>query len=74
MDKAIGKLRPRLDPRTAFANRLIIMDGDNPDIDSEMWSQIWERFIYGVAFPIVVKTMLRGKRQEKMGKKEKEGN
>ncbi len=59
VDKAIAKLRPRLHPRTAIANRLTSMGGENPDIDSEIWSQIWEKFVYGIAFPIVVGGILR---------------
>ena len=59
LDRAIVRLRPRLDPRTAFANGLFWMADGNPDIDSEMWSKIWERFIYGIAFPLTVRTLLK---------------
>jgi hypothetical protein len=58
-EKAIPRLRPRLEIRSAFAHGDIWMPGNNPDIDTEMWSQIWEKFVYGIAFPLVIENMLR---------------
>ncbi|MBA7682983.1 hypothetical protein ES703_91339 [subsurface metagenome] len=64
IDKVIPQLYPRLDFRTALANRLITVSGDKPDVDSEEWAQIIERVLLKIAFPIVVRGILR-KRREK---------
>lgn len=52
------QLYPRLDIRTALANRLVVVGGDKPDIDSEEWAQILEKFLLKIAFPIVVRALL----------------
>lgn len=57
------QLYPRLDFRTALANRLISIGGDTPDVDSEEWAQIIEKVLLKVAFPLVVKAMLREKKK-----------
>ena len=59
IDKVIPQLYPRLDFRTALANRLITVSGDKPDVDSEEWAQIIERVLLKIAFPIVVRGILR---------------
>ncbi|MBA7657081.1 hypothetical protein ES703_65011 [subsurface metagenome] len=64
IDKVIPQLYPRLDFRTALANRLITVSGDKPDVDSEEWAQIIEKVLLKIAFPIVVRGILR-KRREK---------
>ncbi|GAH47350.1 unnamed protein product [marine sediment metagenome] len=64
IDKVIPQLYPRLDFRTALANQLITVSGDKPDVDSEEWAQIIERVLLKIAFPIVIRGILR-KRREK---------
>lgn len=59
IDKAIPRLYPRLDFRAALANRLITVSGDSPDVDSEEWAQILEKLLFKIAFPIVVRSLLR---------------
>lgn len=59
IDKAIPRLYPRLDFRTALANRLITISGDKPDVDSEEWAQIIERVLLKIAFPLVIRSMLK---------------
>ncbi len=58
-EKALMHLYPRLDFRTAIANGFITVDGDKPDVDSEEWSQILDAVLLKIAFPTVVKAMLR---------------
>jgi len=62
IEAALYRLYPRLDFRTALANRLIIIDGDRPDVDSEEWAQIIEKFLLKIAFPIVVRGLVKRKR------------
>lgn len=54
IERAIYRVYPRLDFRTALANRLVSIDGDRPDVDSEEWAQIIEKFLLKIAFPMVV--------------------
>ncbi|GAI05890.1 unnamed protein product, partial [marine sediment metagenome] len=63
IDKVIPQLYPRLDFRTALANRLITVSGDKPDVDSEEWAQIIEKVILKIAFPLVVRGVLRRARK-----------
>jgi len=63
IDKVIPQLYPRLDFRTALANRLITVSGDKPDVDSEEWAQIIEKVILKIAFPLVVRGILRKRRK-----------
>lgn len=58
LQRALYRLRPRLYITTAFANRLISVGGDNPDIDSEAWAQIIDKSLIKVAFPITVEALL----------------
>ena len=64
IEKVIPQLYPRLDFRTGLANRLITVSGDKPDVDSEEWSQIIETVLLKIAFPIVVRGMLRTGRKK----------
>lgn len=66
IEEAIPSLYPRLDFRTALANGLITISGDVADVDSEEWSRILENVLLRIAFPIVVKGLLR-KAEEKEG-------
>jgi len=58
LQRALYRLRPRLYITTAFANRLVSVSGDNPDIDSEAWRQIMDRSLVKVAFPITAEAIL----------------
>lgn len=62
IERAIPQLYPRLDFRTAFANRLISIDGDRSDVDSEEWAQIIDKFLLKIAFPIVVRGLVKKRR------------
>lgn len=65
-DKVLPRLRPRLSLRKAVANQLIEFGGGKPDIDSEMWSSIFDKVIYELAFPIVIKGLIKqGKKQRR---------
>ena len=64
IEKVIHQLYPRLDFRTGLANRLITVSGDKPDVDSEEWAQIIETVLLKIAFPIVVRGMLRTERKK----------
>jgi hypothetical protein len=64
IDAVATKLHPRIDPRTAIFNGRISIGNDDPtvaspDIDSEKWAQIFEKFVHGVAFPLTIKQMLK---------------
>lgn len=61
LEKALSKMLPRLDFKTAYANDLIIVSGENSDVDSEEWARILENVLMKIAFPIVVKGLLRRK-------------
>lgn len=63
IDKAVPQLYPRLDFRTALANRLITVSGDKPDVDSEEWAQIIERVLLKIAFPLVIRGVMRRARK-----------
>ena len=63
IDKAIPLLYPRLDFRTALANRLITVSGDKPDVDSEEWAQIIEKVLLKIAFPLVIRGIVRRARK-----------
>lgn len=65
MEGAIYQLYPRLDFRTAYANRLISIDGDKPDVDSEEWAQITDKFHLKIAFPITVPGLVKKGRERK---------
>lgn len=58
-DQSMAKLLPRLDFRTAYANGLIRVGGDKSSVDAEEWSQLLDRVLLKVAFPIVVRGILR---------------
>ncbi|MBA7663524.1 hypothetical protein ES703_71569 [subsurface metagenome] len=62
IEAAISQIYPRLDFRTALANRLVTIDGERPDVDSEEWAQIIEKFLLRIAFPIVVRGLLKGRK------------
>lgn len=59
IERVLYQLYPRLDFRTALANRLVSIDGERPDVDSEEWAQIIERFLLKIAFPIVVRGLVK---------------
>lgn len=59
ISEAIPQLYSRLDFRTGLANNLIVVSGDKPDVDSEEWAQIIEKVLLKIAFPIVVRGILR---------------
>ena len=59
MDYALSRLHPRLNFRAAIANHLITFDGERPDVDSEEWSQIIDRFLNKIAFPFVVRSLVK---------------
>jgi hypothetical protein len=63
LQRALYRLRPRLYITTAFANRLISVSGDNPDVDSEVWAQVIDKSLVKVAFPITAEAMLKGGRK-----------
>jgi len=63
--EAISQLYPRLDFRTALANRLITISGDTADVDSEEWAQLIEKAVLKIGFPIVIRGMLRKAREKK---------
>jgi len=65
VERAVPQLYPRLDFRTAIANRLITMSGDKSDVDSEEWAQIMERVLLKMAFPIVIRAMVKKTGKEK---------
>ena len=57
-------LYPRLDFRTALANGLVIVSGEQADYDSEEWSQLIESFLTRIAFPFVIRSMLKTRREK----------
>lgn len=59
LGNALTRIYPRLDFRTALANDLVVVSGETSDIDSEEWSRIIEAFLLKIAFPIIVKGLLR---------------
>lgn len=65
LEKALTRIYPRLDFRTAIANGLVVVDGETSDIDSEEWSRIIENVLLKIAFPIVVKALLRKMSKER---------
>ena len=65
IESALYRFYPRLDFRTALANKLITIDGDRPDVDSEEWAQIMEKFLLKIAFPIVVRGLVKKARRRK---------
>lgn len=71
LDKAVYRLRPRLDFRYALANGLVVFDGERPDVDSEEWSQIIEKFLNRIAFPMVIRGLLKAK-EKRSAKRAKE--
>lgn len=64
IEAVIPQLFPRLDFRTAVANRLITVGGDKADVDSEEWAQIIDKFLLKISFPLVVRSMLREGRKK----------
>ena len=70
LEKAVLSLYPRLDFRTALANGLVTISGDTSDVDSEEWSRILENVLLKLAFPIVVRGLLK---KQKEGRKVKDG-
>lgn len=67
IEKAGMMLRPRLEFTTALANNLVTIGGDKPDVDSEEWSVILDRVLLKIAFPIVIRGLLRQARERKGG-------
>lgn len=65
IESALYRLYPRLDFRTALANRLVSIDGERPDVDSEEWAQIIEKFLLKIAFPIVVRGLVKRAKRRK---------
>lgn len=59
LDNAVPHFYPRLNFRTALANGLVTIGGDTSDIDSEEWSRILENVLLRIAFPIVIKGLLK---------------
>lgn len=55
------QLHPRLDFRVALANSLIVISGDKADVDSEEWAQIIERMLLKIAFPLVIRGLVKKK-------------
>lgn len=55
---------PKLDPRVARANGLILISGDASLYDAEEFADIWDRVVRKVFFPIVVRGIVR-----RMGRK-----
>lgn len=56
------QLYPRLDFRTALAHGLVIVSGDTADVDSEEFAQIIENFLLKIAFPMVIRGLLKSRR------------
>lgn len=63
VEKAVVRLYPRLDFRTAVANGLVAIGGDTSDVDSEEWARIMENVLLKIAFPIVIRGLLRKKQK-----------
>lgn len=63
IEKAVTSMYPRLDIRTAIANGLVTIGGDTSDVDSEEWSRIIENVLLKIAFPIVVRGILKKERK-----------
>ena len=59
IEKAVVRLYPRLDFRTAVANGLVTIGGDTSDVDSEEWARIMENVLLKIAFPIVIRGLLK---------------
>lgn len=59
IENATFQLYPRLDFRTALANSLVVVSGDKPDVGSEEWAQIIEKFLLKIAFPIVIRGLVK---------------
>lgn len=59
IEDAVTHLYPRLDFRTGLANGLVTVGGEMSDVDSEEWSRILENVLLKIAFPIVIKGLLR---------------
>lgn len=64
IESATFQLYPRLNFRTAVANHLVVVSGDKADVDSEEWAQIIERFLLRIAFPIVIRAIMKKKGRE----------
>lgn len=69
IDNAAAYLYPRLDFRTAVANNLVTISGDRSDVDSEEWARILENVLLKIAFPIVIRGLLK---KGQRGPKDKE--
>ncbi len=65
LENVLTRIYPRLDFRTAIANDLVVVSGETSDIDSEEWSRIIENVILKIAFPIVLKGLLRKMSKER---------
>ena len=62
IETVIAKLRPRKTLARALANQDIMFDGENSDIDSVVWSRIFDKVLYGVAFPLVIRSIWKPKK------------
>jgi len=71
MDAVLPNLHPRISLSKALYNQEIYFDGENPDIDGIKWRQIFDRILYKVAFPLMVRAMWQG--AKKIKKREQEG-
>ena len=63
IETVIAKLRPRKTLARALANQDIMFDGENSDIDSVVWSRIFDKVLYGVAFPLVIRSIWKPKKK-----------
>ncbi len=59
LENAVVHLFPRLDFRTAVANGLVTIGGDTSDVDSEEWARIIENVLLKIAFPIVIRGLVK---------------
>lgn len=59
IEQAVMQLYPRRDFRSAVANGLVTISGDTSDVDSEEWARIIENILLKIAFPIVIRGLLK---------------
>ncbi len=55
----LSQIVPRLTLRQAIALGLFQFAGDMPDIDSEMWSKIFDKVVRELSFPIAVESLIK---------------
>ncbi|MDD5731021.1 MAG: hypothetical protein PHN57_07860 [Candidatus Omnitrophica bacterium] len=64
IEAVMPKLRPRMTLSKALSNQEIIFDGENPDIDGIKWRQIFDKILYKVAFPVMVRAIWSGNKKK----------